>query len=126
MSICERAVRRWIGRNGRPGAATTPGAVAPDMDHDTDALRIKVVHHGFEQATVEVSGHLMRQHAHLIDDALARAFGVHRARFLIDLRGVTRLDSTTLSAITRPAAEARRRGALVTIVPPGTSERLAA
>ena len=127
MAICERAVRRWIGRSGvRQGSPTTPSATTPDVDHGGDPLRIKVRHHGFEHATVEVSGLLMRQHAHLIDDALARAFRFHRACFVIDLRGVTRLDSTALSAITRPADEARRRGALVTIVPPGTPDRLAA
>lgn len=127
MATSERTVRRWIGRSGvRPGWSPTPSATAPDPDHDGDALRIEVHHHGCEYATVEVSGLLVREHAHLIDDALARAFGVHRACLVIVLRGVTRLDSTTLAAITRPADEARRRGALVTIVPPGTPERSAA
>jgi anti-anti-sigma factor len=121
----DRTVRRRIGRRGaRLGSSTSPSATIPDLD--PDALRLEVHHRGDGHATVEVSGLLVRQHAHLIDEALTRAFRVHRACFVIDLRGVTLLDSTTLSAIIRPAHEARRRGALITIVPPGTPERSAA
>lgn len=115
--------RRWLGRHRARSAVTSRAATVTSGDGE---LRIGVLHDGPQQVTVEVNGLLVRRHARMIDEILATAFGVHRAWFVIDLRGVTRLDPTTLSAITRGVDAVRRNGALVTIVPPGGHDRSAA
>lgn len=128
VASSDRTRRRWLGRHRvRPGAGASARAVNSDRAPvGTGALEGRLQLDGREHATVQVVGLLVRQHAHLIDDVLADAFAAHRAWIVIDLRGVIQLDPTSLSAITRRADEARRRGALVTIVPPGTSARSAA
>lgn len=115
--------RRWLGRCRARVRATSMVSTVTSGD---GALRIGVRHDGPQHVTVEVDGLLVREHAQIIDEVLARAFGIHRAWFVIDLRRVTRLDPTTLSAITRNIDAVRRNGALVTLVPPGRHDRSAA
>jgi anti-anti-sigma regulatory factor len=91
-----------------------------------DPLRVNVHRDGHSAATVTVTGLLVRQHAARLDERLAVAFDDLRRRYVIDLGGVTCLDPTTLAAVTRRADLARRHGARVTIIPPGSGRRVAA
>ncbi|MFP5486836.1 MAG: STAS domain-containing protein [Acidimicrobiia bacterium] len=120
-----RSRRRWFGRP-RAALAASDAAGGLRVATPSDELSVWVRHGGQQQVSVVVSGLLVRQHTHLIDDVLTRAFADDRAWFVIDLRGVIRLDPTALAAITRRIDEVRRRGALVTIVPPGRATSTAA
>lgn len=117
----DRVRRRWLGRRRARSGTLARGTAAA-----TGAVRIRLHRDDRQQVTVEVTGQLLRRYVRHIDDALADAFAIHRAWFVIDLSGVSQLDTTALSTVTRHADDARRRGALVTIVPPGTSDRSAA
>jgi anti-anti-sigma regulatory factor len=104
------------------------GAVGMPMtvDAGTEALCVSVSVDEPDIAVVTVSGRLIRQHAAGLDGSLASVFAHDHPIFVIDLAGVTSLDPTTLATITRRAALARRRGALITIVPPGAGRARAA
>jgi anti-anti-sigma regulatory factor len=118
----------WHAAGGR-GTTATLGASSHRVDPAQDvagALDVSVSVDRTDTAVVTVTGRLIRQNAEALDRSLGSVFAADHATYVIDLAGVTRLDPTTLAAITRRAALARGRGARITIVPPGAGRNQAA
>lgn len=111
----------WLGGRRRPLTSCSD-----DDAHSAGPLNVSVSVDRFDTAIVTVTGRLIRQHADGLDRSLGSVFAADHPTFIIDLAGVTRLDPPTLAAITRRAAQARGRGALIRIVPPGAGSEQAA
>ena len=128
MEQCPTAAarRRRFGRGGRRPGGRSPADDRQPLPTLDDPLAVTVQQDGRLEATIVVTGLLLRQHAARLDERLAAAFCEWRTRYVIDLGGVTCLDPTTLAAVTRYADHARGLGARVTIVPPGVRRPVAA
>lgn len=139
-----RTARPWFGGRRRTTVASAGDRAQPGADnapaslacHGADVvgealdvagvLDVSVSVDRADTAIVTVAGRLIRQNAEALDRSLGSVFAADHPTYVIDLAGVTRLDPTTLAAITRRAALARGRGARITIVPPGARRDRAA
>ena len=114
---------------------SVPPSVSPDTSNRVSGTRFDrhavgldiVIDGGAGDVTIlALHGDLVGRHRGRVVEAVESVLVDPEPTIVIDLGGVTLLDTPTLAAVTRPVAHARRRGARVTILPPGGDRELSA